>query len=534
VKFPSDFKHLIQMMLRHLTLVMLLCLAACSSANERANAQAERAVALLELNDLTGSRMAALKAVSERDDSSEIWMLLARIEMARNDLIEAYRAFARALELDRSNPVALGAVAEIGYQVGALDDADEAADQLLLVLPESDSALLIKGLVALDRDQKDEAQKYAERLLAANPASATGLALRARVLSTSGNNAEAKQILQAAISAGKRDPTLLWTLVAILQNEGDRQGVDTALTHLRDSAPGQKEFAFKLAFLLYKSRQIARADDVMFDLLEFAEKAPETERRIEQMCLDFGPAVLTPTLVERVRTSQLQSAKLLLARHALTFERPQQVKGLLDALDRSKLKLWQANLAEGLKAQVALLNGQNGEAQERAENLLKKDARNSDALLVLGKIALQTGKVQEATASFQNVVSDNPMNRAGRIALAQLYTQTKQKVLARQTWEQAIQDLPDDPELAIAFAAYLRSVGEFDRQRRLIKDYVAQNPGSPRALYILENACADTSQPWCTSAISHATAVSNLYLMEDSEPTPAGNRGLFSSIKPRA
>jgi cellulose synthase operon protein C len=522
------------MMLRPLTLAALFCLAACSSANERANEQAQRAAALLELNDINGSRMAALKAVSERDDSSEIWMLLARIEMARNDLIEAYRAFSRALELDRSNPVALGAVAEIGYQVGALDEADEAADQLLLVLPDSDSALLIKGLVALDRDKKDDALKYAERLLAANPESAMGLALRARVLSTSGKTAEAKQILQAAIGTGKADPTLLWTMVAILQNERDQQGVDTALTRLRDSAPGQKDFAFKLAFLLYKSKQIDRADDVMFDLLETAEKQPENERRIDQMWLDFGPEILTPHLIERVRASQLQGAKLLLARHALAFGKSQQVLVLLDALDRSRLKLWQSNLADGLNARAALLVGKVADAQARADSLLKKDPRNSDALLVLGDIALQKGEFQEATASFQNVVSDNPMSRAGRIALAQVYARTNQKVLARQTWEQAIQDLPDDPELAIAFSTYLRSVGEFDRQRRLIQDHVAQNPGSPRALFILKSTCADTVQTWCEGAISQAAALSARYLLEDSEPTLAGNRGLFSSIKPKA
>jgi cellulose synthase operon protein C len=522
------------MTLRPLILATLLLVAGCSSANERANEQAQRAAQLFELNDVNGSRMAALEAVKERDDSSEIWMLLARIEMARNDYAEAYRAFSRALELDRTNAVALGAVAEIGYQVGQLDEADSAADQLLLLLPESDSALLIKGLVALDQDRKDDAKTYAERLLAANPSSGTGLSLLARILSNSGNTAEAKAKLNAALATDRPDPTVLWTLVAILQNDGDVAGTDTALTRLRGLAGKQSEFTFKHAFLLYKSGQLDRANEAIFQMLEFAEKAPDNERRIEQMWLDFGPTVLTPNLIERVRTSQLQAAKLLLARHALVHGQMATADLLLRSVDRSKLKAWQVNLASGLEAQVASATDREANAKVLAEALLERDPRNSDALLVLGKIAMKSGEIDSATASFQNVIADNPMNRAGRIALAGLYASTNQKVLARKTWEQAIQDMPDDPELALAYVAYLRSVGDSDRQRRLALDHVAQNPGSPRALFVLQSVCASGSPSWCPPALANARARSGRFLLEDSEPTPMGSRGLFSSIKPKA
>lgn len=521
------------MKLRPLILATLLILAGCSSASERANELGQRAVQLLELNDVNGSRMAALEAVQERDDSSDLWMLLARIEMARNDYIEAYRAFSRALELDRSNAVALGAVAEIGYQVGQLDEADSAADQLLLLLPDSDSALLIKGLVALDQDRKDDAKRYAERLLAANPASGTGLSLLARVLSTSGNTGEAKSKLNAALSTGKPDPTVLWTLVAILQNESDMAGTDAALTRLRSLAQKQYELAFKHVFLLYKSGQMERANDAIYELLEVAERAPDNERRIEQMWLDFGPIVLAPSLVERVRASPLQAAKLLLARHALVYGQTETTDLLLQSVDRSKLKAWQVNLVSGLETQTAYATNREADAKARAEALLERDPRNSDALLVLGKLAMKNGNIESASASFQAVIADNPMNRAGRIALAGLYASTDRKVLARKTWEQAIQDMPDDPELALAYVTYLRSAGDIDRQRRLALDHVAQNPGSPRALHVLQSVCATGSPPWCPSALASARARSSRYLLQDFEPTLAGNRGLFSSIKPK-
>jgi cellulose synthase operon protein C len=520
-------------MLKHAFLLLALALTACSSVSERANEQAQRAVALLELGDLNGSRTAALMAVSERDDNSEFWMLLAKIEMARNDFVEAYRAFSRALELDRTNPVALGAVAEIGYQVGELYEADTAADQLLLILPESDSALLIKGLVALDQDRTEDARVYADRLLVANPASATGLSLLARILTNEGQSGAAKQKLQSAMDAGRTEPALLWTLVAILQTEGDIAGTDKALTRLREGAPGQKDFGFKHAFLLYKSGQLDRASATLYELLEYSEKAPDNERRIEQMWLDFGPLVLTPALVDRVRISSLSGAKLLMARHALIYGLTGIAGSLIETVQTGKLKPWQTNQLLGLRAQIAFAKGQISAAMQQSEALLLKDARNSDALLVLAKIQMQEGKGREATASLQNLVSDNPMNRAGRTALAEVYTRTAQPILARQTWEQAVQDMPDDPELTLAYSAYLQRTGEADRQRRLVVDHVAQNPGSPRALFVMKQACAQTNAPWCARQISNASAIGMRYLLEDGEPSRAGNRGLFSSIKPK-
>lgn len=93
----------------HLTLRVLACLsAACLSAScNTSDARAQQALAQYQLaaagNDLASARQALLELVSAKDDVSEYWIELGKIQASMGDHGGAFYSFTRAYELDRGN-----------------------------------------------------------------------------------------------------------------------------------------------------------------------------------------------------------------------------------------------------------------------------------------------------------------------------------------------------------------------------------------------------------------------------------------------
>src|SRR6476620_5025110 len=93
----------------HLILPTAACLSvllasACNSADSRASAALGEYQSAAAANDLLGSRQALLKLVRAKDDVADYWAELGKVQAALGSYNDAYYAFTRAYELDRSDP----------------------------------------------------------------------------------------------------------------------------------------------------------------------------------------------------------------------------------------------------------------------------------------------------------------------------------------------------------------------------------------------------------------------------------------------
>src|SRR5579859_3187175 len=81
-----------------------LLLVGCSSSESRAKAALGEYQAAAAANDLLGARKALLQLVRAKDDVPDYWAELGRLQASIGSYGDAYYAFTRAYELDRSNP----------------------------------------------------------------------------------------------------------------------------------------------------------------------------------------------------------------------------------------------------------------------------------------------------------------------------------------------------------------------------------------------------------------------------------------------
>ena len=86
-------------------------------------------------NDLPTARKALLDLVRAKEDVPDYWVELGRLQASMGSYSDAYYAFTRAYELDRSNPELLRAVTELALRSGDINLALKRARELEVVSP---------------------------------------------------------------------------------------------------------------------------------------------------------------------------------------------------------------------------------------------------------------------------------------------------------------------------------------------------------------------------------------------------------------
>src|SRR4051812_42577949 len=102
--------------------------AGCSSADSRAKAALVEYQSAAASNDLPAARKALLQVVQAKDDVSDYWAELGKVQAAMGAYGDAYYAFTRAYELDRSNPELVRALTQLALRSGDLGTAQARAE----------------------------------------------------------------------------------------------------------------------------------------------------------------------------------------------------------------------------------------------------------------------------------------------------------------------------------------------------------------------------------------------------------------------
>src|SRR5206468_722217 len=81
-----------------------VAVASCSSSDSRARAALEEYQTASAANNLPAARKALLELVLAKDDVADYWVELGKVQATMGSYSEAYYAFNRAYELNRSDP----------------------------------------------------------------------------------------------------------------------------------------------------------------------------------------------------------------------------------------------------------------------------------------------------------------------------------------------------------------------------------------------------------------------------------------------
>jgi len=450
----------------------LLAVAGCSSSDSRAAAALGEYQAAAASNNMLAARQALLKLVRAKDDVADYWAELGKVQASMGAYGDAYYAFTRAYELDRSNPDLIRALAELALRGGDVGQAQSRAEELEIVSPGDPWVKLVKGWAAFSERRFDEALAASDSLLATSPFDPSAKILKARALIGLNREDDAIKLLTEQVRVQRNDSGSLALLAKIYQGRGDWTKVAEQARRINALAPNDRNNSLLLIEAAFRSGSVGEARRVSLGLLR-----PDAEPSLVSSVLDIWADLWdSRQRVDDARALAAAAAssdsKLIYARFLNRAGNPGDAIRIASPMATLPVRAESAE-ANAVLADALARTGNASAAKQRFDAVLAFDPGNATALRGRSELELQTGNAKAAIVDGQKLVTVVPDSSDGRLLLARAYSAAGEKDWAQRTLWTAFQDIPADDMIFTALAVTRKGDpeamnelrAEFERQR---------------------------------------------------------------------
>ncbi|HVT26803.1 MAG TPA: tetratricopeptide repeat protein [Lacipirellulaceae bacterium] len=429
----------------------------------------------LSRDSLGDIRSLVTRALDQRPESSELYALLAEIELVSNNPASALKNYDEAEKLGRPAPTAVAMHIRLLADNGRFDDAGKLLDRIPEVVRQSLLGPLYAE-VLFRTNQVDEAIKQARAATEADPTSAANQYWYSQLLARS---AQAKdiakerhnQIMDQAIQAMRKAtqlqpefPDAWFALINYNLMQDKEPEANAALRDAQLVLSGDN-----LAIFLARSYEILhRWFDAETMYREFYETNPSDLQRAQQLAAFYmGPMYPRPD-------RQAKATPL--------------INQILKAGADGKLPANDRNLLWARRTAATILAG-TGDYQNlrKAENLLTSNSQDG-SLLIEDKLALaqilaprpEPLSRSKAIALLEDVSQVQQLNEAASIVLGELYYETGHEWVSQM--EKTVSRFPNSIRARESYARKLLARGDqgsIDRAKTLVSEMQKLSPNYP-------------------------------------------------------
>lgn len=460
--------------------VMALALTSCSSADTTAAKAAAEADMALQQGRIPDALRAAHEAVAARDDVSDYWLLLGRISLAASDYGGAFTAYENVIQLDRTNVEAMRLICQLGLSVRQPDKVDKYADQLLLLTPNDNLPLVMKGGAALQRGDKDASLRFAEQVLAKNPEDLGAQILKARVLAARGNFNDAAALIEGSLTpTGDNTPRLTF-LKDLYTQALDRTRYSYTVKRIAAANPKDPNIQLEYAEILYQSGQQAEANQVVRQVMLDRPGDIALAANILELWLAEGPDAVPQNQIAAQAAAMSLEMKSTYAQFANEIGHPEIAIAIIGR-DADAPPTAENSDAKAALAYAMGLQGRRGDAIGRLNEILDFDSDQPRALLARARLYGKSGQLTAAITDARQVVADDGQNATARLALVDALIAHGDTDLAATALREGVRAMPGDARLTARLAKTLIANGRRDAANDALRDLTRAAPTSLRA-----------------------------------------------------
>lgn len=449
-----------------------LLISGCSSRADRAREAYDNYQAAVATGSLPYIRNSLIALVAAEEDVSDYWMELGKVQLQLGSPSDAYYAFVRAHELDRSNAQVLQVLTQLALRSGDLDRAEEHAEQLSLLAPDDPTVKMTQAYVALRRGNNEDADRIAEDLLRTSPYDPAVKVLKARLLLRTGAGDAAVDMLERQVAQQPSDIVSLNALIGILDRRDEWAKVATYGGRYLAENPEDVGVAALTIEAALKANKEEIAHRVTLGALNTRLTAGALTSLLKPW-LRYGPP--GGFVAEATRRGGQAPSKQKIAYSAFLNE-----AGAPDAAARLIERLAQLPVtAQNGDANAALatslgMREQTGKALERFDQVLSLDSNHAAALKGRGRLLLRTGQVSRARLDAQRLVAVSPADPEAHILLADVYSAMGDRAQAGRVLWNAFHQLSADRNIYEALRVFVARTGGPDGVRRLDEEFGSQ------------------------------------------------------------
>jgi tetratricopeptide (TPR) repeat protein len=496
--------------------LLLAASAACTDAEKRAADMAAQAQQLFDSGQPGPAFELIGRSIRERDDLPAPYLLQGRIALALGKSGDAYRAYANALALDAANPEALIGVAQTGLSVGRLDEADSAADKILVLNPNQTDAMLIKGIVRMVHNDLDGAITFGDRVLALKRDDVAAIILKSRALALRGDRAAALTLVRSGITKVGETRELAMSLAELQRFNGDAEAFLSSLRRIRELVPQNRDYRFDLVDTLYRLGHTDEARNEAASLIAEPTLNADEASRLTRLWYAYDRDALTAEQVAEVATKASVETRLTLARYYIAAGHADVAAALLRPLATG----WSSDI-QALYARAIGATGNVTAAHIAATGILERDPGNGDALLIRADAAMARRDPANAVIDYQRVIRDYPVWEEGYLGLARAYAASDKQSGVRRAFEDARKAMPQSLPIARAYTETLLQIGDTGHALEVARRFALDSPSLLAGWSLYAATCGKTIDRDCRSeAADGAKQARTRYGLDPAPGTP--------------
>lgn len=391
-------------------------------------------------------------AVQKEATNGEARLKLAETHEKLREIPQAFREYIRAADLLQKDAAVQIKAGTYLLIAGRNEDAKVRAERALAIEPKNVEAQLLLGNASAGLKDLDSAVKQVEEAIALSPASDRGYSSLGMVQLAKGDAAAAEAAFRKAVEVGPKSVqahlalgNFLWAANRRDEAVGE---LDAALT-----LDPKNALANRLLAIFHASGPTPEKAEPYFKML--ADLPENTDGRLALAEYYF-------------RVGKVEDGK----------------KTLLTAANEKATYTPATRRLAGL----AFTEGRKADAYKQVDELLAKDPKDADTLVMKGQMQVADGKVDEGLVTFKTAVAAQPTNVAAQFALGSAYAERRDVDPAIVAFTEVLRLNPRASAAQLQLANLYLAKGQAKQGGAMADDALRNAPGNPMARLIQARA----------------------------------------------
>ena len=468
-------------------LLLAAALAACDSAEERAEAHFERAQDLVAAGDPARAEVEFRNVLRLNAEHAPARLAYARLLRDRGEPEAAFAQYLRLAEQAPDDVTALGELVELALALGHGADARAHVEFAYARLPADPRVRGLKATLDFAAGEHEVALAMAADTLAEDPGNVPARLVAIAGRLQAGDAAGARAEAEAGLARAPADQSLLLARLAAIEEAGDDAAVGAALADMAERLPDNPDVRRALARWYLGAGDAAAAEAELRALAAADPDDPQAALAVVRFLLETGGDAAARTELERLAATAADPAPFRRVLAGLDF-----AEGRTDAAIAALRALVDGAAPSDARrdTEVALAGmlDATGDAAGRdalVSAVLAADPTHVAALKLRARAAIAADRPEQAVEDMRTALAQAPDDPEIMTIQALAHAREGSRALAGERFARAVESSGQAPAESLRYAAFLMQDGRAGPAEGVVADALRRVPQDPDLLAML-------------------------------------------------